>query len=630
MADFKKIAKISVHALLGVASFATIVFLPQISGLLNQVFKRVGDALDNNNDITGFIANLCSEIFSESVDEIVVDNIKDLCEELIDDSEIKNCTLKTIKESTSEEFRNKYFIIIAETVDAQIKTNNKIERADVKKITNTFIDYQKQLKVKKDVLEKSATYKALSDDEKELYTKVYKKCRASWLNKMFLNKVDREAQIFTNIIINTIVDVQDENRKYIETLFAQYLGGNGGKFNLSQIQTTKFEYGFYLQQCPHCGYDGEYIYPTNADKSEYFCCACGKKYEVIRGIKDKDEIIKAIEKVGDGLKSHIIDKFADQANQIKSVDEKINQLATEKVIKELMDNVKIDTKAAVEKVSSKVINDLNGQIDTLANSIDSSINDNIQKIDAFSIKLDNYLEQEKKINLAISAQIYGVEKIILNKFGVVRDEQNKLQSSVDNIEKILLDTYKNILDKVDTSNEPKELSEKVDGLKDIVKKVFEQTIVVDDDDAIRICPICNAEITEKHDHIKDIRCQRCNVRIPYIDLNSRGVRKYYTEQEIKTKKENIQKLIERHVAVAKKTGKKGIYEINLKDKDSNLIVVFYYNEGEDTSKYALCNPKMIRFIGGIRPSKVLFPNIRSGYKITSHSDNLYNVEIEGE
>lgn len=602
MADFKKIAKISVHALLGVASFATIVFLPQISGLLNQVFKKVGDSLDNNNDITGFIANLCSEIFSESVDEIVVDNIKDLCEELIDDSEIKNCTLKTIKESTSEEFRNKYFKIIAETVDAQIKTNNKIKRADVKKITNTFIDYQKQLNVEKDVLEKSDTYNNLSKGEKELYRKVYKKCRASWLNKMFLNKVDREAQIFTNIIINTIVDVQDENRKYIETLFAQYLGGNGGKFNLSQIQTTKFEYGFYLQQCPHCGYDGEYIYPTNADKSEYFCCACGKKYEVIRGIKDKDEIIKAIESVGDGLKSHINDKFADQANQIKSVDEKINQLATEKVIKELMNNNKVDTE--------KAFNDLKNQLD------DNAIN--------LGKQIELLVNKEEKTNLilqknqeSINEQLMDIKTYLYSNL----DTKSLSQGTLDEIEKLLRDSrdvYSKqiamLISKIENENtgDMGWVSNLINDLQSLSAIVQMEREVLP---RLRYerCPYCDSKLRENVNRTKYVVCEKCRNEFWDIDIlknNYESCKDYFASQgsydeEKQRLKKGIEKFTDKSVVVANYIRNENRYEINYDGYRSLIVIKCFKNDRGEEERLRVA--KFIDFNTQDLPDTIILP-----------------------
>lgn len=601
MADFKKIAKISVHALLGVASFATIVFLPQISGLLNQVFKRVEDSLDNNNDITGFIANLCSEIFSESVDEIVVDNIKDLCEELIDDSEIKNCTSITIKEATSEEFRNKYFKIIAETVDAQIKTNNKIKRADVKKITNTFIDYQKQLNVEKDVLEKSDTYSNLSEGEKELYTKVYKKCRASWLNKMFLNKVDREAQIFTNIIINTIVDVQDENRKNIETLFAQYLGGNGGKFNLSQIQTTKFEYGFYLQQCPHCGYDGEYIYPTNADKSEYFCCACGKKYEVIRGIKDKDEIIKAIESVGDGLKSHLNDKFADQTNQIKSVDEKINQLATEKVIKELMNNNKVDT--------DKAFNDLKNQLD------DNAIN--------LGKQIELLVNREEKTNLilqknqeSINEQLMDIKTYLYSNL----DTKSLSQGTLDEIEKLLRDSrdvYSKqiamLISKIENENtgDMGWVSNLISDLQSLSAMVQMEREVLPHLRYER-CPYCDSKLRENVNRTKYVVCEKCGKEFWDIDIlknNYESCKDYFASQgSYDKKKQRLKKKIEEftdNVVVANYIRNENRYEINYDGYRSLIVIKCFKNDRGEEERLRVA--KFIDFNTEDLPNTIILP-----------------------
>ena len=597
MADFKKIAKISVHALLGVASFATIVFLPQISGLLNQVFKRVGDSLDNNNDITGFIANLCSEIFSESVDEIVVDNIKDLCEELIDDSEIKNCTLETIKESTSKEFRNKYFIIIAETVDAQIKTNNKIKRVDVKKITNTFIDYQK-----KDVLEKSATYKALSDDEKVLFTKIYKKCRASWLHKMFLNRVDKEAQVFTNIIINTIVDVQDENRKYIETLFAQYLGGNGGKFNLSQIQTTKFEYGFYLQQCPHCGYDGEYIYPTNADKSEYFCCACGKKYEVIRGIKDKDKIIKAIEKVGDDLKIHINKKFADQANQIKSVDEKINQLATEKVIKELMNNNKVDT--------DKAFNDLKKQLD------DNAIN--------LGKQIELLVNREEKTNLilqknqeSINEQLMDIKTYLYSNL----DTKSLSQGTLDEIEKLLRDSrdvYSKqiamLISKIENENtgDMGWVSNLINDLQSLSAIVQMEREVLPHLRYER-CPYCDSKLRENVNRTKYVVCEKCRNEFWDIDIlknNYESCKDYFASQgsydeEKQRLKKGIEKFTDKSVVVANYIRNENRYEINYDGYRSLIVIKCFKNDRGEEQRLRVA--KFIDFNTRDLPNTIILP-----------------------
>lgn len=604
MADFKKIAKISVHALLGVASFATIVFLPQLSGIFNKLFESIGKTIDKNDSLTGFIENLCSEIFSESFDEIVVDNIKDICEEIINDSEMSNYTIESIDDLTGltgEDFKKKYLNIIVETVEGHKKAD-KIKKTDVKKISEAFIDYQKQLNVEKDVLEKSATYKALSDDEKVLFTKIYKKCRASWLHKMFLNRVDKEAQIVTNVIIDTLLEAQDENRKYIETLFAQYLGGNGGKFNLSQIQTTKFEYGFYLQQCPHCGYDGEYIYPTNADKSEYFCCACGKKYEVIRGIKDKDEIIKAIEKVGDGLKSHLNDKFSDQANQIKSVDEKINQLATEKVIKELMNNNKVDT--------DKAFNDLKKQLD------DNAIN--------LGKQIELLVNREEKTNLilqknqeSINEQLMDIKTYLYSNL----DTKSLSQGTLDEIEKLLRDSrdvYSKqiamLISKIENENagDMGWVSNLINDLQSLSAIVQMEREVLPHLRYER-CPYCDSKLRENVNRTKYVRCEKCREEFWDIDIlknNYESCKDYFASQgsydeEKQRLKKGIEIFTDKSVVVANYIRNENRYEINYDGYRSLIVIKCFKNDRGEEQRLRVA--KFIDFNTRDLPDTIILP-----------------------